>query len=561
MNDLLYAVENAWERAAHDQSSILVAALVTNTVFAAFEGVETRLDLSSNALDPRALLDRYNRLATSIGFAKQGDGSPRPVVQQLLESLQAPWQHLFKIKDEGPTKQRQKSPARIQLPSELVLRRGIQSEAADDECLMVMLQNIIQHIQSGYLGNNLLRVGTPVYSEVGYFLTHDDTDRNGLRCSYGLQMLLASYKSYWFALSRDRTVNCRLQALRFAQEGLQSIDRVLSDSTMPCRCQGTLAYHLQNLREDFHGFLGINRFDFFFQSPWVCGCHMLEMSDALFYYGLRLFSYRNYVGSVVHVYNVLRRSTNLESIPLLEHLCIAFCDPLFPGGRPDRNFKACYIRFMGGRLRFNAHTSGHKSGCHSMAIPAHTAKATAGFGSRRQVSDPRFAYRRISCSYHIKEKGYHLDAGMWNQVHTLGHNDLEESPKSKKTRPCSHHGHPAETLLSSCSPQHRFESLHRAVLTEFTAPFPIAKINLLQVYLACVQIISKISDQYHGEGEKPGQNCLCFVDPLLSAGDRCQGCGNGFRSFGCKELVRICRDAMAETLHGRDVEEFVWKGI
>ena len=560
MNDLLDAAISAWEQAADNTSSILVTALITNTILAAFEGVENRLNLSSNASDPTALLNKFNKLAASVGFATQEDGSPKPVVQQLLELLQSPWQHLLKIKDEGPAKQRQKSTLRIHLPSELVLRRGTDSEAADDECLRVMLQNIIQHIGSGYLGNNILRVGTPVYSEVGYFLTHDGPDHNGLRCSFGLQLLLASYKSYWFALSPDRATNCRLQALQLAQEALKSIDAVLKDSTMPCRCQGTLAYHLQNLREDFKGFLGVNRFDFFFQSPWVCGSHMLEMSDALFYYGLRLFSYRNYVGSVVHVYNVLRRFTDLESIPLLENLCTAFCDPLFPGGRPDRNYKACYIRFMGGRLRFNTHTSGHKSGCHSMAIPAHTAKATAGFGSRRQVSDPRFAYRKISCFYHIKEKGYHLDDAMWNQIYTLGHHATEETHKSMKTRSCSHHGHPADTP-PSCSPHHRFECLHKAVLAEFTAPFPIARVNLLQAYLACVQILSRISDRYHGEDEKPGQNCLCFVDPLLSAGDRCQGYGNEFRPFGCQNLVRIVRDAMVETLGGREAEDFTWKGI
>jgi hypothetical protein len=32
------------------------------------------------------------------------------------------------------------------------------------------------------------------------------------------------------------------------------------------------------------------------------------MLESLFYYGLRLFSYRHYVGSVMHVYHILRGS-------------------------------------------------------------------------------------------------------------------------------------------------------------------------------------------------------------------------------------------------------------
>ena len=557
MKDLLEAVASAWEQAAHGESSIMVATLITNIVYAAFEGVESRLKMLNNTSDPAALRDRFNSLAQSMGLAKGEEVDSNPVIHELLESLLVSWQQLLEIKGEGPTKQHQKGPSSSQLPSQLVLRQGPNSGTTDDECLMVMLQNIVQHIQSSYLGNNILRLGTPVYSEIGYFLTHESTNLNGLRCSYGLRMLLTSYKSYLFALKNtDGSSNCRLQALKFVQEVLPSISAVLDDSTMPCRCHGTLAYHLQNLREDFQGFLGVNRFDFYFQSPWVCGCHMLEMSEALFYYGLRLFSYRNYVGSVIHVYNVLKQFTGLESIPLLEESCRAFCDVLFPGGRPERNFKACYIRFMGGRLRFNSHASDHKSGCHSMAIPAHTAKATAGFGAQRQVTDPRFEYRKISCLYHIKERGYHLDEATWNRVCNLGHADEDGKQKSQKRRACTHH-----TDTFSCSPQHRLQSLQKAVLTEFTNPFPTAKINFLQVYLACVHIIAKISDRYHGDGERPGQHCLCFVDPILSAGDRCRGYGHGFQAFGCKDLVRICRGAMVETLGTRCVEEFLWKGI
>ena len=563
MNDLLEAAASAWEQVAHGNSSIIVATLVTNIVYTAFEGVENRLKLSSSVSDPATLWDKFNELAQGMGFTNSEDDSSKSLVQQLLESLQVSWQQLLEIKGEGPAKQREKVSPSFKQIEQLVLRRGVDSGTTDDECLMVLLQNTIQHIRSGYLDNSILRLGTPVYLEVMSFLAHDGAKIDGLHGSYGLHMLLQLYKSYHFAVARtDRLMNCRLQALKFAQEALPSIDAVLDNSTMPCRCQGTLAYHLQFLGEDLKGFLSVYKFDFYFQSPWVCGCHMLEMSEALFYYGLRLFSYRNYVGSVVHVYNVLRRFTDLEPIPLLENLCTAFCNVFFPGGRPDRNFKACYFRFMGGRLRFNSHASDHKSDCYSMAIPAHTARATAGFDARKQIVDSRFEYRKISCFYHIKERGYRLDDATWNRICRLSSNDDEDGErKDHKRRSCTHHGHPADAAFSSCSAQHRLASLQKAVLTEFTAPFPVAKVNFLRVYLACVHIIAKISDRYHGDGERAGQHCLCFVDPILSTGDRCRSCGCGFRPVGCKDLVRICREAMQETLGGILVDEFVWNYI
>ena len=172
----------------------------------------------------------------------------------------------------------------------------------------VMLYNIGTLLQAHHQQNTIIRIGTPVYPEVGYFLAHGekDSDNNGLRSSCGLQLLLESYKSYIFTAGPTYAASsCRLQALKFAQEARISIRAVLDDSTMPCRCPGTLAYHLENLDQDFKGFLETRVFDFYFQSPWVSGSHVLEMLEALFYHGLRLFSYRNYVGALLHAYNVL----------------------------------------------------------------------------------------------------------------------------------------------------------------------------------------------------------------------------------------------------------------
>ena len=81
------------------------------------------------------------------------------------------------------------------------------------------------------------------------------------------------------------------------------------------------------------------------------------MLETCFYYGLRLISYRLYVPSICHAYNVLRRCTSLESFPLLEEICSTFKAILFPSGIPRLIFKASLIRFKGGRLSFDSHSS------------------------------------------------------------------------------------------------------------------------------------------------------------------------------------------------------------
>ena len=277
---------------------------------------------------------------------------------------------------------------------------------------------------------------------------------------------------------------------------------------------------------------------------------MLEMQETLFYYGLRLFSYRHYVGSVVHVYHVLREFHGFRSIPLLEQLRDTFDHIFFPGGRPSRNFKACSLRYMGGRLRFRADASDHKSGSHHIAIPAHTAKASAGFGLRKEANDSRFAYCKISLFYHIKEKDYHISESLWSRTHNLAH--AHGPGKNHKGNGCAHDHLKRE---NPCS--HHLSHLQNAVLTDFAGPFPIARVNFFKVYMSCVQIIAIISDKTH-DGEECGRNCLCFLDVMLQAADRCKANEHRRQPFGCKELVSTCMEAMEGVLGERSADEFLW---
>ena len=567
MDELLSVAKDAWEKLGEGQISLVVAASVTNAVLAAFEIVECRLRTNFDTSNPDKLAAKFLAAGKCLGLPTKPDSDPHTSeMRHLLEALKISWSQLLVLQRKGPTQSLAKCDIEGRPSSHLILTKSADSINRDTQCLAVMLQNIAHLIMPDSLSTRCRVVcrSSPVYPEVGYLLTHDETSNNGLRCCYGLQLLLESYKRCLFVPGKAYLPStCRLQTLQFAQEAISSTQAVLNHPTLPCRCHGTLAYHLENLEKDLKAFIHSKMFDFYFQAPWTCGCHALDMLDAVSYYGLRLFNYRNYVGSVLHIYNVLRTLTNLGPIPLLDGLSDTFSDVLFPGGRPCRHYKACWVRHMGGRLRFKSHTSDHRSGCYSLMIPAHTAKATAGFGSQQGVKDPRFEFRKISVLHGLRERGYHIDGTFWRRIHTLNSDDAHQSHTyltAEKPSSSWSHTH-QDNPPSGSHHQHRLRSLQKALHREFNGTFPIARINMFKVYLDCVRVVSRISDGWHGDQVRPGQNCLCFVDTLLLAADRCKDNEVQLHPLGCKELVRICHEAMEEALNVVEIDQYFWKYV
>ena len=309
MDDLLLASKHVWFEAGKGVTPLVVAALITNVAFALFEGVEQRLKLICDASDPGELCTKLMQMQGTPAESKIPMLGLDAQATKSIKHLQQPWHLLSRLKNGVQTTTLVPGECTPK-PSNILLRIGTDSAEADKNCLNMILHNIKQHVQAKCAPTDIVRSGTPLYAEIGYFLTHHGTDVNNLRCTFGLHMLLHAYKSFMMGCQETTaSPNCRLQALKLAQEALSSVGTVLADATMPCRCYQTLAYHLQNLETDLQAFLQEKCFDLYFPSPWVSGSHMLEMHETLFYYGLRLFSYRNYVGAVMHVYHALRELT------------------------------------------------------------------------------------------------------------------------------------------------------------------------------------------------------------------------------------------------------------
>ncbi|KAL8933478.1 MAG: hypothetical protein Q9211_005759 [Gyalolechia sp. 1 TL-2023] len=382
-------VECVWQKLAHGSSSLITATAVTNTAYALLENIEHRLATSHNISDPSDLLETCLKLPDNVNSAINIANTGKPAIQTIRD-LDGSGQAMMNLRRVAANKDNFIDKIlNPHAPPQISLRKGPDVSASDSHCRSVLLSNVAQCLSSSRLQNTFIRSGSPIVPELSFFMSREKTATNCLHCASGLSLLMSSYKAYSFALPTGQSPShCRVQALRFAQDATTHISAVLHHPSMPCRCHGTLAFHLESLKQDIEEYLHTKMFDFYFQSPWVCGAHILEMLHALHYYGLRLCAYRSYVGSVVHMYNVLRQLHDLAPIPVLEALCEQLAELFFPGGRPRKSFKNCYVRYMGGRLRFHAKAR-HQNGCHGLVIPAHAARANAGFRSVEEEKDGR----------------------------------------------------------------------------------------------------------------------------------------------------------------------------
>lgn len=568
MHDLSHNVNHSWEQATKGEIPLVVAAFTTNAALAAFAKIEPQLvDLCSD-LNPFTVQKAFSQTvpAAPISESHTADFSKDSSGVDVIEALRGPLQLLCSSKQGHKIVSRTTTNHLFQKPLELIPQHCPTASDADTESLTLLLQNLVRLANSRRSLNTITSHGSPLLADVSHFYTYEGQCATGLASAFGLRTLQESYRSYLWAPGALKPVtNCRLSVLRYADDAACATRAVLDNATMPCRCvgqpkptpsdkpkftvlAGTLAFHLEDLHCHLRKFAQERIFDLYFQSPWVASSHMLEALDAMFYYGLRLFSYRNYVGSVLHVYNILRCLTDFEPIPLLEELCEKFKGVVFSREKPVRNFKACYCIFIGGRLRFKKgrKTHDHRNSWH-VAIPPHTAKAVAGFGLRKEANDSRFEYRKVSMFYHIKDRNYHLDNEVLDWVQDADSNEKRRVKRTKKPRYCctERMGTEDSTLLS----------VQHAVLAEFSGELPIAKTNLFAVYLACVKIIEIITARGHDGDEK---HCLCFCTAMLEAADRYRTNEHKMEPFGCPELLKTCKEAISSVLKDRPLSDFVW---
>jgi hypothetical protein len=533
-----------------------VAAFIANATFKAIQAIDDRLCRLLGQSDPQALQLRFKEIQKSLNSAQQTSGLSTACHDCLgstpLDAIQCPWACMagFKRPWKADIAQSPCPCAIHQKPEDFVLKPSSEDAQAEHVAFSIFLQNLrrIFSPPPGQVTNAVVRRGTPLYHEMATYLAEEPASRS-VSCAFALRMLLESYKCYLCGKeSPIARPNCRVQALRFARDVISNIQAVLADSTMPCRCCRTLAFYLEMLQEDLTRYSQERVFDLLFQSPWVAGSHMLEMLDVTFYYGLRLCSYRNYFGAVLHTYNVLTRCNGMAPIPLLEHLCDIFSDVIFLGERPSRNLHSILLRYMGGRIRFHRKNRHRRQASYNLQLPQRV--ASEGLGLRKELNDDRFRYEKISLFHYIKDRDYLLEDY-----------SLNSAPCSRKRRSSQHKhktsaaGHENDENARTSKSTIQLQRVQQLILTEFQGDLPVAKINFFAVYIACVRIVKLISDRSHEEKDRA---CICFADRLLRVTDEYQGTKRAFGSFPCQELVDICEESMLAVLGQEPLAAFLW---
>ena len=562
MGDLVQAATEAWEHVAERRMPIVMGAVITSTALAMMKLIQQQLrDICADP-NPEALKERLTQVQEAQNFFHASKGAPVQTSTPMIEKLQLPWAVLKQCQNETqPTRKNQGSTV-FEKPTDFFQRDHQDTKDLDRECMSRVVQSMIYNDQDHIATLVLHDKDSSLAQSIKNSCLKKDFSGCGLEMSSGLVLLNETYRSYLLSSTTAiKQPNCRLEMLKFGQEIIPCIDAVLNDPSMLCRCSHTIAAHLELFKDHLLKSLGEKTFNLYSQSPWICGSQMLEMLRCVSYYGLRLLSYCQYFGTVVHCYHMVRIVTNFQEIPILEGLIDSFEENLFPGRRPDRNFRTCAMRFFGGQLKF-AHASHHRSGCHKMVIPS-SSITDDGSGLMLEANAGRFNFWRHSWFFNTQIRGYHLKEVEWSTVDRTAQILLASCQHIAAEAPFAK-DEPVVKIILECAssigvPSHRLQRLMQLVLvTDFRRHFPLARVNYLKLYMASVRVIDIVSDRDHPD--TPGLRCQCFFERMADAVDTFTGHGSK-RTFEPEDLVKDITAALREVFGDSTVEDYLWKGV
>lgn len=366
----------------------------------------------------------------------------------------------------------------------------------------------------------------------------------------------------------------RLRALKLANELKAAVTTTLQSREVPCTClqirgASVVAQMVQCCSSLSH-FVTTNRFDFFYQAPWVSGAHSVghiaQAADA----GSKAWHFSYLVGTLLHVYNALVQSKLIDptAVPILEALCDVYEDVLFLGKRSSHNVLSCWQRWAGGKV---AKATTHRN---------QTSLTTLASGEVVEnkkwhlcaVPDSSQGGNRWSRSFDPKKISlFSLLAG--------GASVIDDEvlvwvylPKEKRHRYQDKDVAKAKALFEQKNLlAYHIDRVQSLLEEEFrttdsspsSSSVPVARINYFAVYQACTLAMRNISDANHDED--PGYICKCPAEACMRECDaflkrRMLGSG-GKKSAKPKEMKGSdsCAEHILQVFGGRGVEEFLWK--
>ncbi|GFF24349.1 hypothetical protein IFM46972_01006 [Aspergillus udagawae] len=322
-----------------------------------------------------------------------------------------------------------------------------------------------------------VHISEPLLPPLRLFLG-DESLPTPFQLAYGMEMLLSTYKSFLWSQGNKNTQNCRVLALQFAKEVQRSILDAVSalEGVQNTDNDAAVYYSLLQVQVDhLEGFVREQRFDLYYQSPWVAGCHMVEILDFAFFHGVSLCCELGYVCAVLHLYNALRHlDPPIYKITLLEQLCQLFLQPLFLGTLPKENFSSHFRRAMGQGL--DREKTASLDGRSRLSMPC-------------TISERKIDKTRLSLFHELSSFNYQPTIEFWTRVYI-----------DPALRQPSHAQAARVTLeIHSVPFNEPLGRIKTAVMKEFTGELPIMRTDLFAVFCFCTRLLLDVSEIADGD--------------------------------------------------------------
>lgn len=321
-----------------------------------------------------------------------------------------------------------------------------------------------------------------------------------------------------FDINKD---NYRLKALIFVQEVRQAFGDFLLSATAALISTKT-EINLMLLKAELEGYLKHNRFDLLNQHPLFAGSDMMFVMDIAYCLGMRVLTYRVTFLGTSHVYNELRQLNILENkIPALEALRDTFLDTAFFGKLPNSKLLKSWEMFDDplhteqiSAYEYRSAKNPLRNIIDSFDLMKETVMENFETTNRGQML---MKEGRLGCNQRVQAESFSLFHQIYNQKddfrdpmndETIADLLMKRNYETKWTKrgsakclglPDGFCSRSFEQFAYSDKPtdglEWRLAVIQDALVEEFAQPFPLITAKLLQIWLCCDKILSKMIQQ------------------------------------------------------------------
>ncbi|EOD43893.1 putative amidohydrolase 3 protein [Neofusicoccum parvum UCRNP2] len=433
-------------------------------------------------------------------------------------------------------------------------------QAKDRQAMESVLRSITQLIRNEETKGAFKKDDmNPLLHETRDFLaSNEDTPDTSL--VVGLQMLLETCKSFVWLENSPNPMNCRMMALRFAQEVKQNIQSVNDHDLIAKNHTVPTAAGLVGVSDRLKALLHEKRLDLYSQSPWTGGQQMVQILGYALEAGLSLCNQRGIVGTVLHGYNLVQQLTKEPTKnPLLDALSDLFLEPVFLGRLPTSNYQSIWLRFLGGGVD-KKNIRGKDGKKFTITLPKRPRDSNNSADFQKRID----AFN-LSLFHNLYDSNWMGGPNFWAQVFT----DRKKKTASKQEML------EMDMKLHKKPFGHALEMMSGVVVSEFNSSFPIAKVNFFAVYMICVDILVEIAKR---ASENPPKELVWARDAGIHDTNVDAAAGFGFMALVLMDIdmrvgkglqskvsehsgLRIVQDSINHVWAEKKLEDFFWKNL